>query len=228
MKLSTSLLFAVAVPGLLILGAAPAASPAEAQEPPDEKTGGLAQTAEALTSLEGGIPEQSVPRREAMEAYGLGIEHRDRARRLAEEAAAAASGKAVKKTAKAQQLYERAIGQFRLAVELQPEFHQAFGALGHALLATGRHEEALVAYDQALALGPRDPELIEERGEVYLGLDRIEEAKVAYMRLVPFDPRRAAKLMSAMDRWLELRRVDPGEIPAQAIESFARWIEERR
>ena len=170
---------------------------------------------------------QMNPEQQAIEAYNEGLEHRDAAWRLEEEADAAEGAKAEKKTKKAQKAYDNAIRDFRRAVEAKPDFHQAWSSLGYALRKTGQYEESLAAYDRALAIDPRYAEAIEYRGEAYLGLNRIEEAKGAYMELFDFDRERAAELMTAMKRWLEERRSDAAGLSQEAIDSFATWVEER-
>jgi tetratricopeptide (TPR) repeat protein len=194
----------------------------------DERTGGLAKTDAALAALGrlADLPDL-IPQQEAINAYNRGLEYRNKAWKLEEQAATAEGEKAAKKAAKAQKSYKEAIGQFRMAVKQVPNFHQAVGSLGYALLKTGQYEEALEAYDRALAIGPRYPEAIEERGEAYLGLDRIEEAKGAYMQLFQIDRESAAELMTAMKRWLDERSSDADELSAETIEGFATWIEER-
>ena len=228
MKFIASLPFAAASIGLLNLVAMPAVCLAKAQEPPDEQTGGLGRTEEELGGL-GRLADMPdlIPHKKAINAYNLGLEYCDKARELEEQAATADGEKAAKKAAKAQKSYKKAIEQFRRAVEQVPDFYQALGGLGYALLKTGQYEEALEAYDRALAIGPLYPEAIEERGEAYLGLDRIEEAKRAYMQLLRIDRERAGELLTAMKRWLVLRRGDAGGLSEEAIKSFAVWIEER-
>ncbi len=228
MKFAASLLFATASIGLLTLVAAPTVSLAEPQEPPDEQAGGLARTEEALGDLgrQTDITDKS-PQKKAIKAYNVGLEYRNKAWKLEEQAATADGERAAKRAAKAQESYKKAIEQFRVAVELMPDFYQALGSLGYALLKTGQCGEALEAYDRALAIGPVYPAAIEERGEAYLGLDRTEEAKGAYEQLFRIDRKRAAELMSAMRRWLDKRRGDAGGLSEEAINSFAVWIEER-
>ncbi len=229
MKFATSLLFAPASIGLLILVATPTVSPAQDQEPPDEQAGGLARTEEALGDRDlerQGMADKS-PQNKAIRAYNLGLELSNKASKLEQQAATAGGEKAAKKAAKAQESYKKAIEQFRMAVELKPDFYQALGSLGYALLETGQYGEALEAYDRALAIGPVYPAAIEERAEVYLGLDRIEEAKDAWQQLFRNHRQRADELLSAMRRWLDKRRGDAGGLSEEAIESFAVWIEER-
>jgi tetratricopeptide (TPR) repeat protein len=178
-------------------------------------------------SVPSAVPPELTPEQRAMVAYNNGLEHRNRAWKLEEAAASAAGAKAEKKAQKAQKSFAKAAQQFRTAVELVPNFHQAHSSLGYALRRTGQYEESLAAYDRALTIDPRYTEAIEYRGEAYLGLDRIEEAKGAYMQLFQMDRERAAELMTAMKRWLEERRSEPGGFSQETIESFAAWVEER-
>jgi len=228
-KFAACLLRTSASIGALTLLAAPAVSLAEPQEPRDDQSGAITHVEKELDTFGrlAEMPEKS-RQRQAISAYNLGLESSDKASELDEQAAATAHPeKAAKKAAKAQKSYKKAIEQFRTAVELVPDFYQALGSLGYALLQTGQYEEALEAYDRALAMGPVYPAAIEERGEVYLGLDRIEEAKKAYLRLFRADRRLAAKLMTAMKRWVDQRRGDAGGLSEEVIESFAVWIEKR-
>ena len=190
--------------------------------------------APAVLSAAGGssVPEpppaaELTPQQQAVAAYNEGLEYRNKAWKLEEEAAASEGAKAEKKAAKAQKAYEKASERFRAAVEAKADFHQAHSSLGYVLRKTGRYEESLAAYDRALAIDPSYTEAIEYRGEAYLGLDRIEEAKGAYMQLFQMDRERAAELMTAMKRWLEQRRSDAGGLSQETIDGFAAWVEER-
>ena len=228
MKSPTSLPLALASLGFLTFVAWPAVSLAEPQQDRQAQTGGLARTEGAIGHIRD--PSDMPPsawQQEALDAYHRGLEYRDKAWRLEEQAAAAKGRKAARKAAKAQKSHRKAIEQFRKAIERVPKFAQAWGGLGYALLETGQYEEAVAAYDRALAIGPRYPEAIQERGEAYLGLDRIEEAKSAFIELVPIDGESADALMSAMKRWLEKRRGDANGLSEEAIESFAAWVDRR-
>ena len=172
-------------------------------------------------------PPLKTPEQKAMTAYNDGLEYRDKAWKLEEQAAEADGEKSAKKLAKAQKAYQKAIGRFRDALEQVADFHEAWSSLGYALRKTGQYQESLEAYDRSLAINPSYVEAIEYRGEAYLGLNRLEEAKGAYMQLFQMDRERAAELMTAMKRWLEERSKDAGELSPDVIESFATWVEER-
>ena len=170
---------------------------------------------------------QITPEQKAMAAYNRGIELRDKAWKLEEEAALLSGGKAEKKATKAQKAFRNAAEEFRAAVAGKPDFHQAWSSLGYALRRTGEYEESLAAYDRALGIEPSYVEAIEYRGQAYLGLNRLEEAKGAYMQLFKMDRDRAAELMTAMKRWIDERRSDAAGVSQETIDSFATWVEER-
>ena len=87
-----------------------------------------------------------------------------------------------------------AVAAFRRAVELQPEFAEAWNELGFALRNTGRYADSLAAYDRALALRPNFPEALEYLGEAYVKLGRLDDARRVLERLRPLDRARAAEL----------------------------------
>jgi len=180
----------------------------------------------------GGRSEQTTapprsPQQLAVEHYNNGLEHRDQARAYEKRAAQSEADKAEKLVAKAATEYRRAADEFRTALEHDPRMYQALSDLGYVLRRSGSYADALDAYDQALAIAPDYAPAIEYRGEAYLALDRIEQAKQAYEALAPLDPEQATSLVAAMRRWIEHRRVDPGELDSSTIEAFERWVASR-
>jgi len=181
----------------------------------------------AMAADSGAVPIVD-PADQAAEAYNRGLERRDKAWRLEEKANSSTEIEERSKLgAKAQKEYAKAIRAFRSATEVDPQMHQAFSSLGYVLRKTGQYEDSLAAYDEALTLEPGYAEAIEYRAEAFLGLDRLGEAKEAYMQLFREDRERAEELMTAMQRWVEKRRIDPGEIDPAAIEQFAVWVQDR-
>ncbi len=172
------------------------------------------------------IPQRT-PAQVAAQLYNQGLKSRDKAWKLEEKAAAAASQQqAAKLQGKAQKEYQRAIKKFRGAIERNSLFHEAYSSLGYALRRTGEFEESLKAYDMALVLAPDYSEAIEYRAEAYLGLDRIEDAKTAYLILVRQEKPQADKLLQAMREWVKERRED-SRVETSTIDSFDQWIEQR-
>ncbi len=187
----------------------------------------LASSLPVLAAGGSSVPSTD-PADQAAEAYNSGIENRNKAWELEEQAASTTdAGKRAKLEARAQKEYDKAIRAFRSATESDPSMHQAFSSLGYALRKTGQFEESLAAYNQALELEPGYAEAIEYRAEAFLGLNRLDEAKEAYMQLFRDDRERADELMSAMQSWVEQRRADPQGLESRAVEEFSVWVEER-
>ncbi|MEE8137864.1 MAG: tetratricopeptide repeat protein [Thermoanaerobaculia bacterium] len=168
------------------------------------------------------------PQDEAKAAYERGLRYRDKAWKLEEKAAASTDPKARGKLeGKVQKEFQRAVRAFRDATRSNPRMFQAFSSLGYALRRTGDYEASLEAYNRALELESRYAEAIEYRAEAYLGLNRLDDAKTAYLRLFRGDRERADELMSAMKKWVERRRAEPGTLDRTTIDAFAAWVEER-
>jgi len=87
-----------------------------------------------------------------------------------------------------------ATASFRKAVELKPDYAEAWNELGYALRNSGNYPESIKAYDEALRLKPRFPEALEYRGEAYVKMGRIDDAKQVLERLRPLDRGRAREL----------------------------------
>ncbi len=73
--------------------------------------------------------------------------------------------------AKAGKRLQEAIGDFRRALDLRPNFPEAWNELGFALRQVGQYAEAVKAYNQALRLRPNFPEALEYLGEAYVNPD---------------------------------------------------------
>jgi superkiller protein 3 len=100
--------------------------------------------------------------------------------------------------AKATNRFVEAAAGFRRAVDIRPNFPEAWNELGFALRHTGQLAEALKAYDEALRLRPDFPEALEYLGEAYVKLGRLEDARVVLARLNSLDPARGRELEAAI------------------------------
>jgi tetratricopeptide (TPR) repeat protein len=185
----------------------------------------------------GAMPSTSVPdmpRREitpqdqAKTAYNAGVKQIRKADEYDQEAAQASSpekrDKALKKAGAA---YEKALGSFQDATSLDPSMYQAWNYAGYAQRHLGRYDNALSAYAQALRLKPGFVDAIEYRGEAYLGLNRLDDARQAYMELFSSSRKHADQLLGAMQKFVDARRASPSGVEPQALDEFARWVQER-
>jgi superkiller protein 3 len=100
--------------------------------------------------------------------------------------------------AKAAKRFSEAVADFRRAVDLRPDFPEAWNELGFALRQIGQYTDALKAYDQALRLRPDYPEALEYLGEAYVKLGRTDDARAILERLRPLDTARAQQLAEAI------------------------------
>ena len=155
--------------------------------------------------------------------YKAGLRHKRAAWKLEEKAAKEDDAEdREKRLAKARKAYEKAIRAQQEALKALPTHYEAENELGYALRKTGRHAEAIAAYDRALALNDVFYPAVEYRAEAFLATGQLDRAKNAYMTLFRNDRALADQLMSAMDAWLAEQ--PEGETKA----SFAAWLEERK
>jgi len=76
--------------------------------------------------------------------------------------------------------YEEALQAFDKAIELDPQYADAWNNKGVALYELGRYKEALQAYDKAIELDPYDADAWNDKGTVLGKLGRHYEAQVCY------------------------------------------------
>ncbi len=84
--------------------------------------------------------------------------------------------------------YEAALTSYNQAVEIKPNYHQAWNSKGNALKNLGRNEEAITSYDQALKFKPDKHEAWNNRGNALGNLGRNEEAIASYDQALKFKP----------------------------------------
>ena len=192
-----------------------------------------AMAAEGGGSTSGGFAQQQraiklTPEEKAAVSYQAGLKHRDRATGLEAKAAKETRDKKLAKlNKKIVKEYLKATDDFEKSIEHYSGYYEVHSSLGFALRKVGRFDESLAAYNTSLGMNPAYGNAIEYRGEAYLGLNRIAEAKDAYMKLFNLDPALAEQLLTAMDEWVESRRVDLKGLGKTEVEQFATWVQQR-
>ena len=83
---------------------------------------------------------------------------------------------------------ETAIDAYDKALQLNPDFSEAYNNRGNAKSSLGRHEEAIADYDAALQLKPEDAEVYNNRGVAKKNLGRHEEAIADYDAALQLKP----------------------------------------
>ncbi len=87
-------------------------------------------------------------------------------------------------------LYAQAIEAYKKAVELYPEYADAYVGLGEVMGAQGKHEEAVAAYQKALAIEPDEPRIHFGLGKIYYNEKGLyHEAVAEYRKAIQSDPR---------------------------------------
>ena len=76
--------------------------------------------------------------------------------------------------------FEQAILQYNIAIELDPDFFEAFARKGEALIHVGNYTEALESFDKALYIKNDSAEIWLIRGYTLSELDRYNEALESY------------------------------------------------
>ncbi len=91
--------------------------------------------------------------------------------------------------------YETALAAFRVAIELDPDYADAYINKGVALHALHRYNEAVDAYRHGLQLSPDDASAYQNLGLSLSALKRHEEAIEAYDRAIQLHPTRSKAYM---------------------------------
>lgn len=191
----------------------------------------LIPPASGLAAGGGGIPSSSgdadSSKRIAAGHYRAGLRARDKALSYVSQAKKAEDDETARRLyGLARGQFEKAITSQRSAIKAAPDMYQAHSSLGYALRRIGRYQEAIASYDRALELEPTYGEAVEYRAEAYLQLGRLEDVQRAWGQLQNV-PGLAGQLMEAMERWVEKRRHNPGDIDPSRVEAFADWVAEQ-
>ncbi len=84
--------------------------------------------------------------------------------------------------------YEEAISSYDQALQIKPDFHEAWNNRGSALNDLRRSEEAISSYDQALQIKPDFHQVWNNRGNALRNLGRYEEAISSYDQALQIKP----------------------------------------
>ena len=164
----------------------------------------------------------------AIAAYKKGESLRNRGIALLQEAAGTQDPEEKSEALEnANKQFKRALREFTKASRRDKKFHHAYNEIGFAQRMLGDYDAALEAYDKALSIEPGFPHAVEYRGEAYMRLGRLDDAKGAYMELFADHRKLANMLMKKMKAWVSLQKKRPGKIPAEQLQTFSGWVDER-
>lgn len=87
-------------------------------------------------------------------------------------------------------LYDQAIQSYQKAVELSPDYAEAYVGLGDARQAKGQYDEAIVEYRKALHLEPENARVHFGLGKIYYNEKQLyHEAVAEYEQAIKLDPK---------------------------------------
>ena len=86
------------------------------------------------------------------------------------------------------QRFEEALASTERAIELKPEYAEAWNNRGSALCGLGHFEEALASTERAIELKPEYAEAWNNRGSALCGLERFEEAIAHFDQALRLNP----------------------------------------
>ncbi|MEW5797149.1 MAG: tetratricopeptide repeat protein [Candidatus Zixiibacteriota bacterium] len=137
---------------------------------------------------------------QALEKYNNGVKHMDKARSYdAQSDSLFAFNYRATSTAKAEKEYDKAVKDFRRAVELRPNMIEAHNNLGYCLRKLNKLDESMKAYAAALAIDSLYAPAREYRGELFLAMGDLNRANAELVFLRRVDSPYADTLALSID-----------------------------
>ncbi|AFY53552.1 tetratricopeptide repeat protein [Rivularia sp. PCC 7116] len=84
--------------------------------------------------------------------------------------------------------YQAALKAFDKAIEMKPDYHQAWASRGNMLRELGRLKEAIAAFDKAIEIKPDYYQAWKKRGYVMYSLERYEDAIASFDKVLQIKP----------------------------------------
>jgi tetratricopeptide (TPR) repeat protein len=157
-------------------------------------------------------------------ALGAGERSLKSAEKMEAKLAELEGEKAAKQEGKIAKAYENAATSFLEAIQWDQEMMDAYVGLEAAYRRSGKYAEALQVASRGLEIEPGNAELFSRWTEAVLKLDRLGDATRAYTEYAATDAARAGVVMEALKSWLAEHKVDPGEVPPEAVAQLEGWI----
>ena len=99
--------------------------------------------------------------------------------------------------------YEEAITDFKKAIEMRPDYAEAYNMLGFCTRKLGNVNDAFTYYEKALKLKPNFPEAREYYGEAYLQQGDLTGAVKQYIILEKAGNRNAKELLEKIEAFVD-------------------------
>ena len=116
---------------------------------------------------------------------------------------------------------DRAIADFSSAIELEPNYVEAYTRRGRAYASMKQHNRAIADYSKVIKLKPRSSRTYNRRGNVYADKGELERAIADYDKAIKLNPNDSAYYVNRGDAY------EAKGQPRRAIADFSRAIELR-
>jgi len=117
------------------------------------------------------------------------------------------------------QRYEDALNNYKQAIDIKPEYAQAWNGQARALYELNSHQDALSAYDKAIEIEPSYQDSWKGRGFVLNKLKRYQEAIYSFDKALKLQPESPQVLNARGKSLSNLKRYD------EAIQSYDKAVE---
>jgi hypothetical protein len=204
-----------------LASAAALSASALAQEEPEVTAAGQV-VAESERSRAEAEPED--PTAAGRDLYFRGAGQLKRAEKLAVRAAKASGEEREKLAADSRAAYEAAVESLASAVQANPALRDASVALGTALRALDRAEEAAQVHALALRRDGRDDANFRGYVESLLALHRLGNVTALHDQLRSEEPKRAKLVLEMLRRFRDERAKDPAGLAAADLDRLDAWL----
>jgi tetratricopeptide (TPR) repeat protein len=126
------------------------------------------------------------------------------------------------------QEYEKAIGQYRRATEIAPEYAPAYNILGYAYRTVGRYDEAEQAFKKYIQLIPDDPNPYDSYAELLMKMGRFDESIAQYRKALEVNPQFAPSYIGIASNLTFQSKYDASRAEAKKLYDRARNDGEKR
>ncbi len=127
-----------------------------------------------------------------------------------------------------QQEYEQAIGAYRAAIALNPDFAQPYNQLGYALRFIGDYASAEEVFERYTELIPDQPNPYDSYAELLMKMGRYDESIASYEKALEIDPNFVASYVGIGHNQMFMGRFEDARSTVTKIETIARNDAERR
>lgn len=125
-------------------------------------------------------------------------------------------------TVKDKSWVEKGVQQYTKAIELYPQYHDAYGSRGLAHFRLQQYDQAFNDYQKSLKYRPNDSKVLSNMGFIYFIRQQLDSAEVVYRRSIRYDPRfvdarrnlgavlaMKKQFPQAIEQWTEALKYDP-------------------